>query len=429
MRKRLSRTNRITVASTRVARNVNDDETQSIEARLELMRTNGVDTVKVEREKLVPFYLFSDVLVSGHLILSMESGDGMAACLWSGPTTNSTLLLTTGQTVTNGLPHTFATKGSATQVWLQVLAPGTGSISYGFAGTGNAEGISFTDTLPITAYRDKLKVQVMAENGYSAGNSIGDAVNPNINWAQFDLDAIMQSVVAYYADPERGLGIDLEYEITPFTMPDTTLDDGSVTNFYKHTGNIIYSGGHVVTNGSVWIYRDRVLETEDAERHDEVFRYGKNKPVVMGPTSKFIQHNRNDTNLYEYVKIILPSRIGIRAPNGRYIMESGGHAQSYFSSSPAYLTASPAIFQGAHVNIVNIAEENFLNKGTHYSEAVFVDIIKFCIAHELFHLIWGTDSARVGWISGAPSTPFSEVKAGEEEILEINIPERGSINR
>jgi len=143
-------TNYVTVASTRVARNVNGDEQQSIEARLELMRTNGVDRVKVEREKLVPFYLFSDVLVDGDLILTVK-GD-MAARVWSGPTTNSTLLLTSDQTITNGLPHTFATKGDVTEVWVEFLGAGPGTISYGFVGEGDAEGINFTDTISIMAY-------------------------------------------------------------------------------------------------------------------------------------------------------------------------------------------------------------------------------------------------------------------------------------
>jgi hypothetical protein len=169
------------------------------------------------------------------------------------------------------------------------------------------------------------------------------------------------------------------------------------------------------------------LLAENEDLHDAVFAHGINKPVVMGSMSKYIQLNRNDTNLYEYVKIILPSRIGTRFPDGRYVMESGiGNAQSYV---PPRL-ASPAIFGGAHVSIVNIAEENFVTQNAHYSEADFIEVIKFCIAHELFHLIWGTDRlTKVGWISGPPSIPFSEVKADDEERSEINLPQRWSINR
>ena len=78
--------------------------------------------------KLVPFYLFSDVLVDGDLILTVK-GD-MAARVWSGPTTNSTLLLTSDQTITNGLPHTFATKGDTTEVWVEFIGAGPQSPSH-----------------------------------------------------------------------------------------------------------------------------------------------------------------------------------------------------------------------------------------------------------------------------------------------------------
>ena len=72
------------------------------------------------------FYLFSDVLINSHLILSADGT--MPLRVWSGPTTNSTLLLKTGQTITNGLPHTFATHGQTTEVWVEFLGAGAGVV-------------------------------------------------------------------------------------------------------------------------------------------------------------------------------------------------------------------------------------------------------------------------------------------------------------
>ena len=154
-------TNRITVASARVVRNVNGSEAQSLEARLALSRTNGVDTVKVNR-LFNSFYLFSDVQVDSDLILSVEGNISLR--VWSGPDTNSTLLLdytqpvANGKSVTSGSPHTFATHGETSEVWFQVLSPGTGTISYGFVGKGNAQGLSFTDTINIMAYEVNLYI-------------------------------------------------------------------------------------------------------------------------------------------------------------------------------------------------------------------------------------------------------------------------------
>ena len=154
MRKRLSRTNRITVASTRIVEK-DGNAGQSIEKRLNSDSSVGW-YAPVAPNVLRPAYLISDVLINSHLILSAEGT--MSLRIWSGPTTNSTLLITTGQTITNGLPHTFATHGQTTEVWVEFLGAGSGTISYGFAGTGNAEGISFSDTVNVTV------VEMIKEN-------------------------------------------------------------------------------------------------------------------------------------------------------------------------------------------------------------------------------------------------------------------------
>jgi len=272
--------------------------------------------------------------------------------------------------------------------------------------------------------RKVLFVQVMAEDDYLSGIGTGDAVNQNINWGAFDINAIMQDVAKFYADPTRGLGIDLYWTVTKFTMPTEshTYKDGSfVLNLYKHTGTNYYSGGHIITNGSMWVRKDFKLEREDGETYAAICEDGDNPTTNFGPMSKFIQHNRNDAELRDFLKIILPSRIGSRAPNGQYIINSSGHAQ-------AYLDTSPAIFQGAHVNIVNIAEEKYVNTGTHYPSSEFIQRIGYCIAHEIFHLIGGLDLVSPNGISGL-FLPLGDITASPAELLQINLPQRKSINR
>jgi len=85
--------------------------------------------------------------------------------------------------------------------------------------------------------------------------------------------------------------------------------------------------------------------------------------------------------------------------------------------------------QGAHVNVVNISEEKYLATTTHIPSDAFLDLVKFCIAHELFHLIGGTDRPNAsGYISGPPPPiPFTEVKASLADIQEVNLPGRFSI--
>ena len=147
-------------------------------------------------KKLVPFYLLSDALLDGnfHLTLGGEPG---AFKVWSGDSTNSTLLLA----ITNGNPHFFAAMDAETQVWLEVLKPGPCEITYGFTGEGSAEGISFTDTINITAYGVSLGISntnltlletnvltvTVFPNSLSASNYVFEISRTNtpLNWYQW----------------------------------------------------------------------------------------------------------------------------------------------------------------------------------------------------------------------------------------------------
>jgi len=146
-------------------RNINGNEQQSIEERLALIRTNGIYTVSTERGKLISFYLFSDVLLDGDLYLTL-GGETGAFKLWATDSTNGVPLAVSGQTTTNNMPHTFATKGTVTQVWLEVLKSGPCEITYGFVGTNNAAGINFTDTITIMA----VKLPVVEPITFAPGN-------------------------------------------------------------------------------------------------------------------------------------------------------------------------------------------------------------------------------------------------------------------
>ncbi|MCL2105161.1 MAG: hypothetical protein FWH21_08965, partial [Kiritimatiellaeota bacterium] len=418
-------TNDITVASTRIVKNVNDDVAQSIDARLEL--ANGTYTVKTDREKLVPFYLLSDALLDGnfHLTLGGEPG---AFKVWSGDSTNSTLLLECGQTIINGNPHFFAAMDAETQVWLEVLKPGPCEIAYGFTGTGNAEGISFSDTVSITAQWE-LKVQLMAENVQAYIDSIGSglAVNTDVNWSQLNFDNIMQHIAALYSNDTRGAGIEMTWAITSFTMPVTPFtyesNNESIPDLYKHTGTIEYNGIHssTITGGSTWITFDHRLHGDNEQEHATYFPEKR--------TSVFIATNRNDTTLRKYVKVILPSRTGERLRNGQVRMTTSHHAETHFDATTAF-------FQGAHIDVVNIAEENFVNNGAHYDWEMFIAVLEYCIAHEIFHLVakewhglppvpaplWN-QPGPLGW----PPRPLDKITIAEEEILQIDLPTRASV--
>jgi hypothetical protein len=142
-------TNHITVASTRVVEKTGS-ETQSIDDRL----VPGYVGIQKHAKPgvLYPLYLFSDVLINCDLILSLGGPPG-AFRIFAANSTNAPPLLVSGQTITNGVNGAnFATPGQTSEIWIEFRTNGVGNVSYGFVGTNNAAGISFSDTLNITAY-------------------------------------------------------------------------------------------------------------------------------------------------------------------------------------------------------------------------------------------------------------------------------------
>ena len=407
----------------RVVRNNGGDVERSVEERLALASAGGAERIPADR-LFRPFYLMSDVLIQSDLALSV--GGTFAARLWSGPATNSTLLLEhdpaaagSARAVNGENGASFAAHGETTEVWLQVLSPGTGEISYSLTGKGNAAGIDFTDKLPITAYRDKLYVQRMTEDDYATGIGTGDAVNPGINWQQFDINAIMQEVADFYGDQ---FGIDLIWASTPLSKPDPmphtyTHDNTSVADLYRHTGAIVYPAndlhpnGETISDGFVWLHYDHKLFADDRRLCRLTYLRG-NK------ASKLIKENRDDEALKEYVKVALPKRFGERRPDGTYWIDTGGHAQ---------INPSGDIdVQGAHIDIVSISEEHYRDCKAHYPPDTFSDRIAYCIAHEIFHLIGGTDKATAGLLGG-PFRPLRDIEVSDEERREVNLSDKMSV--
>ncbi|MCL1922237.1 MAG: hypothetical protein FWG50_14390, partial [Kiritimatiellaeota bacterium] len=295
----------------------------------------------------------------------------------------------------------------------------------GFAVGGGKDFIGMRHT-GLSPLRKSLLVQVMAEDDYTLGLGTGAAVNAPAVQA-FNVNAVMQDVAQFYSDPTRGLGIDLYWTVTPFTMPsiEHTYTNGEfVLSLYKHTGTNYYTAsdafpnGQMIADSTAWIYRDDRLRREDRDTFRQTFG-----DVYVGP-GLFIQKNRNDVEHRDFIKIALPSRIGTRERDGqcRYMMDTRSNAANNRTSQ--VLEA-----RGAYVNAVNVSEEMFLKTGTHISSNDFIDLIKFCIAHELFHLIGGSDRPNAtGFISGPPPyAPFTNLQTSSDEIQEINLPARFSI--
>ena len=105
-------------------------------------------------------------------------------------------------------------------------------------------------------------------------------------------------------------------------------------------------------------------------------------------------------------------------------MNPDGHAQTHFNSD------YPIAFQGAHVDVMNIAEENYVQVGAHYLPSGFMDVIRYSIGHELFHVIGGRhqnpDPPGTGSLI-QPFLPLDQITVSPSELLQINLKERISV--
>ena len=269
----------------------------------------------------------------------------------------------------------------------------------------------------------ELLVQVAAQDDYLSGIGTGDATNPAAV-QQFNLDEGMQAVADFYRDETRGLGIEMFWVRTPFTMPAYYIGWGIWTNYYHYSGEIECAETEngpttsVITNGTMWIYRDNQLVSENLQKFKELYGFAD--------MSTFIAKNRNDTLYGDFVKVAFPSRTGIRMDDGSYRTTSRNHAEAYF-------TGTDVMIQGAHIDVVSISEEEFIEGRANYTEQTFVDVLEYCGGHEIFHLIGGRHSDVPIIPPNQPGAimdsfrPLNLVTVSPDELLQIDLPNKASV--
>jgi len=294
--------------------------------------------------------------------------------------------------------------------------------------TGNIECAEYTEGPTVSVitngtmwiFRD---MKLRTDNLQKYKDTYG-VINTNINWSTFSLTNILHEVAKFFSNLDRGAGIDLYWVTTPFTMPVVPhtyaqIDNESVPNLYKYTGDIECAEYHdgptvsVITNGTMWIFRDMKLRADDRDKYKEIFGNGDMNTLIAS--------NRNDELYGDFIKFALPSRTGFRAPDGKYRTIPRNHAE--WSG------------QGAHIDVVSISEEKAIENKPNYTALVFAEVIGFCIGHEMFHLI--TDGNEL-----ANTPPFDQpgplmglvrllslVTITGEELSWVDLPNRKSIKR
>ena len=125
-----------------------------------------------------PVRLRTDVGLSGGVYtLSLSGSDGTCQIWATGnPASTNSPLLACGQTVTNGINGVSFLSGSDTDLYVEAVSNGTATLTYAYAGTGEAAGISCAASLKMTAFTITLE-PVTTENSPEVYNPCGIATN------------------------------------------------------------------------------------------------------------------------------------------------------------------------------------------------------------------------------------------------------------
>ena len=287
-------------------------------------------------------------------------------------------------------------------------------------------------------FRKEFLVQVNMQDGIFADVGTGGAINLNIDWGTFDKALIMQKVAQFYCDYDCGAGIDLYWVNRPFVPlegPPIEYGNGSArerANAYRYTGDMVYfpKQGATVTgdlNGSTWISSDTEYKaTVPSTTYQELF------PPAHGMFRFMMEQNRDD-KLSGFVLLLLTSRYSEIARENNY-----APYKTYPKDSNAFAILSlqaPDVphQRGAVVNIAGIAEERPFNPNIttglgHYSSAEFLDVIGYCIAHELFHLLGGFDLVSLNGISGV-FLPLNQITISSAELQQINLKSKQGVTQ
>jgi len=274
-------------------------------------------------------------------------------------------------------------------------------------------------------------VQVNMQDNIITDIGTGNAINLNINWNQFDKTATMQRVAQFYCDYDFGAGIDLYWGNRQFKTlvgPEIDLGNGNRRdNAYRYDGDMEYTpkpGATVLgdLNGKTWISSDTEYKpTVPSTTYEEIF------PPANGMFRFMMRQNRDD-QLHGFVLLLLLSRYAEVARENNFApYKTRPKLENAFSILDDPYMPNDSRRRGAVVNLAGVAEERPFNIHiaglTHYSNAEFLDVVAYCIAHELFHLLWGLDLISQNGLSGI-FLPLSQITVSSAELQQINLKNR-----
>ena len=277
----------------------------------------------------------------------------------------------------------------------------------------------------------ELLVQVNTQGEYYTDVGTGGAVMQSPIWI-FGTDYAMSDVAYFFSDPLKGAGINLYWvkrDFVPLQGPAIM----NRTNAYRYEGDMVYTPKQGVQppitgdlNGKTWI-------SADAEYSAFLGRPNRAQYYSVFPPAngifRFMMGQNRDMQLPGFVLLLFPSR------HAWVARENNAPYKVYPQTKNAFtILDDPDVPNDPHrlgsvVNVVGVAEERPFSLDitgvTHYSGGEFLDVIRYCVAHELFHLLGSKDNQ--GPLTNLYSPPFNDIIISKNELLQINLKQKKGV--
>ncbi|MDD2230335.1 MAG: hypothetical protein PHY48_13095 [Candidatus Cloacimonetes bacterium] len=154
-----ARTNTYTIFSLRMFGDLNfDNIIDSIDYAAASSLTEHGWVMPVASNTLRKVELKTDLLIPGHLILSLTGDAQLRVWTTATPAANDTPLLITGQSITNGVDGASFGAYPVSTLYIEAISSGTATLTYSYVGTGNAEGFGYQAQLNLTAVKVELSL-------------------------------------------------------------------------------------------------------------------------------------------------------------------------------------------------------------------------------------------------------------------------------
>ncbi|MDD2230819.1 MAG: hypothetical protein PHY48_15640 [Candidatus Cloacimonetes bacterium] len=175
-----ARTNTYTIFSLRMFSDLNfDNNIDSIDYAAASSLTEHGWGMPVASNTLCKVELKTDLLIPGHLILSLTGDAQLRVWTTATPSVNDTPLLIAGQTITNGVDGASFGAYPSSTIYIEAISSGTATLTYSYVGTDNAGGFGYHAQLDITAFNVEFIEDETTDYNFSP--SLGEEAKLKVN--------------------------------------------------------------------------------------------------------------------------------------------------------------------------------------------------------------------------------------------------------